>query len=416
MSVILVREKLWTRNFISVSIVNFVLMLSMYLLLVIMATYATETYGASVSLGGLVASIFVIGSLIGRLFSGKKITEIGSKKMLITGAITFLVLQLFYFFPIGLYPLILLRLLQGIGLGMATTATGTIVAQVIPPSRNGEGIGYFSMSIVLATAIGPLIGVSMIEAFGYTSVFAFSLAMAIISFVLGIFVEAPVIEKPEASEEEPESKGFQLSNYFELKAIPVSLAMFVAALAYSGILSFVAGYTEEINLVEAGSYYFLVYAVVVLLTRPLSGPLMDRKGGNSIAYPGFILFAIGMLILSQASTSFVLLLAAAIIGLGYGNFQSTAQALAIKVTPRHRMGLANSTYFIGLDLGLGVGPFVLGYLVPVSGYRGMYLALVGLVVVGLIVYYFAYGRKEKTMMQHLHAADNDVSTKEEARA
>src|SRR5699024_1625795 len=117
-----------------------------------------------------------------------------------------------------------LRLLQGIGLGMATTATGTIVAQVIPPSRNGEGIGYFSMSIVLATAIGPLIGVSMIDAFGYTSVFAFSLAMAIISLVLGVFVKAPVIEKLETSETESESKGFKLSNYFELKAIPVSVA------------------------------------------------------------------------------------------------------------------------------------------------------------------------------------------------
>src|SRR5699024_10567483 len=144
---------------------------------------------------------------------------------------------------------------------------------------------------------------------------------------------APVIEQPK----ETESKGFKLSNYFELKAIPVSFAMFVAAFAYSGILSFVAGYAEKINLVQAGSFYFLVYAVVVLLTRPISGPLMDRKGGNSVAYPGFLLFAIGMLILSQASTSFVLLLAGAIIGLGYGNFQSTAQALAVKVTPRHRM-------------------------------------------------------------------------------
>lgn len=368
----------------------------MYLLLVIMATYATDVYGTSVSMGGLVASIFVIGSLIGRLFSGKQIVQKGSKKILMIGATVFLILQAFYFFPIGIYPLILLRFLQGIGLGMATNATGTIVAQVIPSSRNGEGIGYFSMSIVLATAVGPLIGVSMIEAFGYTSVFAFSLVMAMISLVLGIFVKAPVIEQPK----ETESKGSKLSNYFELKAIPVSFAMFIAAFAYSGILSFVVGYAEEINLVQAGSFYFFVYAVVVLLTRPISGPLMDRKGGNSVAYPGFILFAIGMLILSQASTNLVLLLAGAIIGLGYGNFQSTAQALAVKVTPRHRMGLANSTYFIGLDLGLGVGPFALGFLVPVTGYRGMYVTLVGVVLVGLVVYYFAHGRKEKVLFQH----------------
>jgi MFS family permease len=102
-----------------------------------------------------------------------------------------------------------------------------------------------------------------------------------------------------------------------------------------------------------------------------------------------------MLLLSQASTGFVLLLAAAIIGLGYGNFQSCAQALAVKVTPHHRMGLATSTYFIFLDLGLGMGPFLLGFLVPSFGYRGLYLALTGVIVIGFFVYQIAYGRKDK---------------------
>ena len=389
------KEKLWTKDFVSASIVNFVLMLSMYLLLVIMATYSMEIYGASVSLAGLVASIFVIGSLVGRLYAGRQITKTGSKKMLITGIIIFLVLTLFYFIPTNIYLLLLLRFLHGIGVGLATTATGTIVAQVIPPSRNGEGIGYFSMSVVLATAIGPLIGVGLIGALGYTSVFLFSLIMGIASLVIALPLKVPEMAAPESTE--GEGKGFKISNFFELKAVPVSISMFVAAFAYSGILSFITGYAADINLVEAGSFYFLVYAVIILLSRPFTGPLIDRRGGNSVAYPGLVLFAIGMLMISQATTSWVFLLAAAIIGLGYGNFQSTSQAIAIKVTPPHRMGLATSTYFIALDLGLGVGPFVLGYLVPLSGYRGMYLSLVGLIVVSIIVYYFTHGRKDKAL-------------------
>jgi MFS family permease len=400
------KEKLWTKDFVSASIVNFVLMLSMYLLLVTMATFAVKTYDASISLAGLVASIFVIGSLIGRLYAGRKIAETGSKKMLITGIIIFIVLTFLYFIPTNIYLLILLRLLQGIGLGLATTATGTIVAQVIPSSRNGEGIGYFSMSVVLATAIGPLIGVGLVEMSGYTSVFLFSLIMGIGSLLLSLPLKVPAIVEQEQTAD-TESKGFKISNYFELKAIPVAFSMFVAAFAYSGILSFITGYAEEINLVEAGSFYFLVYAIIILLSRPFTGPLMDRRGGNSVAYPGLVLFAIGMLLLSQANNSWIFLLAAAIIGLGYGNFQSTAQAIAIKVTPPHRMGLATSTYFIALDLGLGVGPFLLGYLVPVSGYRGMYLALVGLIAIGIVVYYFAHGIKDKAMMQQ-HLTDDKV--------
>ncbi|WP_079529567.1 MFS transporter [Halobacillus hunanensis] len=402
----MVKERLWTKDFVFVSIVNFVLMLSMYLLLVTMTTYSIKTYGASASLGGLVASIFVIGSLIGRLFSGKTIQDIGSKKILIMGISAFFILSLFYFLSISIYALIVLRLVQGIALGMATTATGTIVAEVIPSSRNGEGIGYFSMSVVLATAIGPLIGVALVSSIGYTSIFVFSTVMALVSVLLGVVVKAPNIEKI-AGAESKAGKGFKLSNFFELNALPVATSMFVAAFAYSGILSFITGYTAEINLVQAGSFYFLVYAVVILLTRPISGPLMDKKGGNSVAYPGLLIFAVGMLLLSQVTTGWGLLLAAAIIGLGYGNFQSTSQALAIKVTPKHRMGLANSTYFIGLDLGLGAGPFVLGYIVPISGYRGMYETLVGLIIVALVVYYFAHGRKEKALTEPQTAAVNE---------
>ncbi len=127
--------------------------------------------------------------------------------------------------------------------------------------------------------------------------------------------------------------------------------------------------------------------------------MLDSRGGNSVAYPALVLFAIGMLLLSQAHSSFIFLLAAAFIGLGYGNFQSTTQALAIKVTPPHRMGLANSTYFIFLDLGLGLGPFLLGYLVPVVDFRGLYLSLVALIVIGIFVYYALHGKRDKEILQ-----------------
>jgi len=385
------KEKLWTKEFISISVVNLFMMLSMYLLLVMMATYATKKYDASLSMAGLVASVFILGSLVARLYAGKRIEKIGSKKMLIIGIVLFVFVTLFYFLPTNIYVLIFIRFLHGIGVGIATTATGTIVAQVIPPSRNGEGIGYFSLSAVLSTAIGPLIGLALVGSFGYTSIFIFSLVMGIISLIIALPVKAPHIEKPETSTD----KGFKLSNFLEINALPISITMFVMAFVYSSILSFITAYATEINLVEAGGLYFFVYAIVVLISRPFTGRLMDLRGGNSIAFPALVLFAIGMLLLSQADTSMLFLLAAAIIGLGYGNFQSTTQALAIKVTPPHRMGLANSTYFIFMDLGLGLGPFILGFAIPLIGYRGMYLAMVGIILVGIVIYHLLHGRKDK---------------------
>ncbi|WP_318272275.1 MFS transporter [Jeotgalicoccus nanhaiensis] len=390
------KDRLWTKDFINTSIVNFALMMSQYLLLVTMAMYAAGEYNASVGMAGLVSSAFIIGSLIGRLFGGKHITAMGGKKMLMIGSVLIVILTASYLIPMGIYPLIVLRILHGAAMGYAMTATGTIIAQIIPPSRNGEGIGYFSMSVVLATAVGPLIGVSLIAAYGFTSIFLFSFAMAIISLVIGLTVKAP----PGQPSKSTDSGKFKIMDFFEKRAMPISAVMFVMAFAYSGILSYVTAYAESISLIQAGSLYFTVYGITVLLSRPITGPLLDRKGANIVMYPAIIMFAIGLAVISQASLTMAFLIAAALIGFGYGNIQSVTQALAIKVTPPERLGLANTTYFIALDLGLGFGPFLLGYIVPSLGYRGMYMTLAFVVLAGIIVYYFLHGRRDKEITKN----------------
>lgn len=390
------KDRLWTKDFINTSIVNFALMMSQYLLLVTMAMYAAGEYNASVGMAGLVSSAFIIGSLIGRLFGGKHITAMGGKKMLMIGSVLIVILTASYLIPMGIYPLIVLRILHGAAMGYAMTATGTIIAQIIPPSRNGEGIGYFSMSVVLATAVGPLIGVSLIAAYGFTSIFLFSFAMAIISLVIGLTVKAPPGQPSKATD----SGKFKIMDFFEKRAMPISAVMFVMAFAYSGILSYVTAYAESISLIQAGSLYFTVYGITVLLSRPITGPLLDRKGANIVMYPAIIMFALGLAVISQASLTMAFLIAAALIGFGYGNIQSVTQALAIKVTPPERLGLANTTYFIALDLGLGFGPFLLGYIVPSLGYRGMYMTLAFVVLAGIIVYYFLHGRRDKEITKN----------------
>ena len=390
------KDRLWTKDFINTSIVNFALMMSQYLLLVTMAMYAAGEYNASVGMAGLVSSAFIIGSLIGRLFGGKHITAMGGKKMLMIGSVLIVILTASYLIPMGIYPLIVLRILHGAAMGYAMTATGTIIAQIIPPSRNGEGIGYFSMSVVLATAVGPLIGVSLIAAYGFTSIFLFSFAMAIISLVIGLTVKAP----PGQPSKSTDSGKFKIMDFFEKRAMPISAVMFVMAFAYSGILSYVTAYAESISLIQAGSLYFTVYGITVLLSRPITGPLLDRKGANIVMYPAIIMFALGLAVISQASLTMAFLIAAALIGFGYGNIQSVTQALAIKVTPPERLGLANTTYFIALDLGLGFGPFLLGYIVPSLGYRGMYMTLAFVVLAGIIVYYFLHGRRDKEITKN----------------
>lgn len=391
------KKKLWTKDFVTVSVINFTITLIFFLLMVTIAAYAVKEFNASTSIAGLVSSIFIIGSLVGRLGGGRVIGEWGSKKTLFVGLLAFLITTLLYFAALNLPLLMITRLLQGISLGIASTSTGTIVAQLLPPERRGEGIGYYSLSAILATAIGPFVGILLTQQFDdYRVILAVDSVLAIICFLLYFIVNVPVMPKRTKQEITQEKAGF-LSKFIEKRALPISFIALLIGFAYSPVMSFMTFYSEEINLAKVGSFFFIIYAIVILVTRPFTGKLLDRRGANIVVYPCLVLFAIGMYAFSSTTTTFVFIIAAVCIGIGYGNFNSVAQAVAVKVTPIERLGLATATYFILYDLGLGVGPYVLGLFVPSMGYRAIFFAMVFLIIISLILYYFLHGKKEATL-------------------
>ena len=128
---------------------------------------------------------------------------------------------------------------------------------------------------------------------------------------------------------------------------------------------------------------------------------MEVKGANYVMYPAFFLFTAGMLLLGSAHSSITLLLSGILIGLGFGNMQSCTQAIAVKLTPPHRMGLATSTFFIFLDAGLGFGPYLLGFFLPFTSYSTLYMILGVVVLVSSGLYFLLHGKKERASINAL---------------
>jgi len=223
-------------------------------------------------------------------------------------------------------------------------------------------------------------------------IFLFTSILAVTSFAITFMVNEPVCNAPAQGQADP-VKGFHVSNYLERKAIPISIIIFFIGFCYSGVITFISLYSKEIHLGGAASFYFLVYAVTVFFTRPFSGRLFDMKGANYVAYPCLFIFMLGMLLFSQTHHGITLLLSGALMGLGYGNFISCANAVSIKDIPPRRLGLATSTFFVFVDLGFGLGPYLLGLLIPYTGYRGLYFTLAMLILTTIPLYYFLPGRK-----------------------
>ncbi len=74
-----------------------------------------------------------------------------------------------------------------------------------------------------------------------------------------------------------------------------------SAFYFSSVLSYINLYAMELSLVRTASYFFMVYTVVILISRPITGRIVDRNGPNSIIYVAFIIFAIGLITLSLAT-------------------------------------------------------------------------------------------------------------------
>jgi MFS family permease len=310
------------------------------------------------------------------------------------GLILFALTMSFYFIQAGITVLLISRLVNGFAVGIASTATNTVVAQILPISRKGEGIGYFSMSTTLGTAIGPFFGLLLSQHTTYFVIFMLCMVLAFLALISALFTKISKIQTHAVHED----KGFHISQFIDRKALPIAILMLLFALGYASLIAFLNFFAEERDLVSASSFFFIVYAIAVLLTRPFTGRIMDSKGANHIMYPCIILFGVGLLLLSISHNTLLLLISGAIIGIGYGNISSGLQALAIKVTTPENMGLATSTYFIGLDIGLGFGPYFLGYLVPVLGYSNLYVWLGIFMVVFITLYIFLHGKKDHLLL------------------
>lgn len=389
-------SKIWTKDFFILSAINFFLTLVYFLLNATITSYALNEFHATTGQSGFIAGIFIIGALLGRLLTGRLVL---SKKILIFGLVFFLATVLLYFFDFGLYFLILNRFLNGISVGIVTTVVGTVVALVIPNSRRGEGISYFAVSTALATGLGPFIGLLLSQNANYTLIFVFSLILGVVSLGISFNLNVPQVISQSNSD-----KKSLFSNLIDLKTIPIAIIIFVSAFSFSSILSYLNLYAVEIDLVSTASFFFMMYTATVLISRPFTGRIVDKSGPNIIIYPAFILFGLGMTLLSFSGSSMMLLLAGVLVGLGFGNISSISQTVAISQATPQRVGLATATFMIFMDLGNGIGPSVLGLIIPVTGYRGMYQILAVVVFVSLILYYFLHGRKAKTQMKQQQAS------------
>ena len=379
-------KAIFNRNFNVVAVINLLVMTAYYMIFVTGTLYVRESYGASLSVAGFSSGIMVIGCLSGRFVAGSLLSLFGCRSILLAGLLLYAG-SVAVFFLAGSLPLLFLqRFFTGIAVGVTGTATGTIVAYVVPRQYHGLGISLFTMSTALALAAGPFLGITLIRSADYAAVVWTALVAGAGSVAAFCALQAmPSMLKKHRSMTD-------LYSYIDPRVVRFSLVALVACLGYGCVQAFLTAFAEEKCLTWAAGVFFLVYAAAALGTRPFSGHILDHYGENVVFYPALLLMAMAMALLATAETSAGFLFAALLLGAGFGNFQSAGQAVSLTLVTRSRFAQATTTFFLFFDLGIGLGPYLFGFLVPVAGYEGMFFALAATALAAACLYWFEHGR------------------------
>ena len=378
------QEKIWTGQFWIAVINNFFLFVVHYALLTSLPLYILYELNGNEGQAGLAMAIFMLSAIIVRPFAGKIIEVFGKRKTLLISELFFCLSSVLYIFIDSLPLLLALRLFHGIWFSILTTVLIAIVNDIIPESRKGAGIGYFMMSNNLAIVFGPLIVLAGLQWFPYKVLFT-SLATVVFMSFLFIF-SLKVTEYPSPLSTVKRNR-LTWEDFIESKAIPIAIVGALTAFSYAGVLSFISVFAETRDVFEYVSLFFIVFAIAMMIVRPFTGKLYDTKGPNSVIYPSFFFFTVGLFMLSNIHTVPTLLVAGALIGIGYGSIFPCLQALAIQSTHKHRSGHATSTFFTLFDGGLAIGAILLGVVSAQWGYTIMYIFCGVIVILTALIYW-----------------------------
>jgi len=392
-------QGLFNKNFIIIGVASFLMFFAFYLLMPVIAMYVIEEFGASPSVAGVVVSAYIITALIARPFSGYLVDKYDRRKFYLLSFALFTFFFFGYLIASSISMVFITRVLLGATFSLVTTASSTLAIDVIPSKRRAEGIGYFGAMTVLAMAIGPMAGLYLMELFSYEGLFV----IAMISCGLGVLTAVFIKTKPR-----PKTTHAPLSlDRFFLKS-GASIALIIALLSFINgtLMVYVSLYVKESGIDANAGDFFLFLAIGVIISRVLSGKFLNRGLHSTILQIGIITVIISSIVFIFFLNPMTFPISSLFLGIGFGLTAPSIQSMIIDLVPHNKRGTANSTYFIALDLGSGMGMLLGGLIADNFSYKTVYIVGLTLVVVSLIVYKL-YSQKDYQKKYELAKQNKD---------
>ncbi len=377
-------NRLWSPAFTNYGISSGILYMTQYVLVAALPIVITSELSGSDLDAGLAMTYFQIGTILCRIFAGRLIDGFNKRIVLLISTALFFIIMGLFNFTTSLEAVFVLRGLHGVVFALGTTVMATLAVLVLPPNRKGEGVNMFAIFSNIAMVLGPAIGLYALSSYGSMALYIFLTVMTGLAMVLSNIIP---LSKELTLPKQSKYKGWHIFQFIENKSLPWALMGLFIGFTYSGVLVFIP---IELNSMGAGiwgSAFFAIFALMIIISRPIVGKIYARYGSKIIIYTGLGLFILGLFGLGLAITPLAILFTAPLLGLGYGAAQPAFQALAIQSAPIERAGVSTATYFLALDISVGAGSVILAVLASAWGYQYLYMFTALVMVIALALYH-----------------------------
>ncbi len=337
---------------------------------------------------GVLVGILSVSSLILRPFVGRALVKTTEKKCMVMGILLFFLTSLAYLISPPFWPLLIVRIFQGVGVALFYTASFTLIANTSPEAYRARSLSYFYLSLNIAFAIAPYVGILLIEVYSFAALFWFCGGLSLCAFLATIKLgkrETELLDPP-AGEGQP---------FLERGSLPSAFMAFLLNIPWGALVAFFPLYALSKGVDNPGTF-FAVFAIVMVVTRASGAQVLDRVRREKVIVPCIIACTVAMGILAFSSTLAMFVLVATIWGVGNGFLYPTLVAQALDQAGPHR-GPAMGTFTAIADLGAGLGSVIMGLVLAWTSYPIMFLSLAFIGVLNLL-FFFLFLKKRVRLL------------------
>ncbi len=383
-------KSLWNASFLFLILISLFTAMGFNMVYVIISKYAMG-FTSSLTIAGVISGIFSIAALIIRPFAGLTVDSVNKKSLFIIANTLIGFSVVGYAFSSNVPVLFFFRILHGVAFGVSSTVNIALVSKYIPKGRTGEGLGYYGLGQVVAQVISPNLGVYIEGKYGFQILF---LIIASLSF-LGVAL-LTLLNYPKSSQSASKVKRkLTLNSLIAREVIVYAVIGGMFSFGNGIVSSFLVLLGQERNIKNIG-LFFSVGAVVLFILRLFVGRIVDKQGLTMVVNVSLVVTAISMALIGVAPVLGLLLVASALKSIGQGGGQISLQTECIKRVNPGRVGVATSTFYIGADIGQGVGPMIGGAISSTFNYTVLFLVCAALMLLAMLFFHL-YQRKMDTI-------------------